>query len=151
MDRSLGGVELTTFEVRPARDRDRDAVWVLAQQFAVSYQPDREHFDAAFSAVLSDDNMIALVAVGDGRTAGYLLANHHHTFFANAPVAWVEEVMVAESDRGVGVGRVLMERAEAWAKEAGAAYVALATRRAGEFYGALGYEESAAFFRKRLH
>ncbi len=123
---------------------------MLVQRFAVSYRPHREHFDAAFSAVLSDDDMVALVAVGDGRTVGYLLANHHQTFFANAPVAWVEEVMVAEPERGAGVGRLLMERAESWARHAGAAYIALATRRAGEFYGALGYEDSAAFFRKQL-
>ena len=43
-----------------------------------------------------------------------------------------------------------MEAAEVWAAAAGAAYVALATRRAAPFYAALGYDESAAFFRKVL-
>ncbi len=32
----------------------------------------------------------------------------------------------------------------------GAAYVALATRRAGAFYDALGYQESATYFKKIL-
>jgi len=39
---------------------------------------------------------------------------------------------------------------EAWAAEHGCALVALATRRAAPFYRALGYEESAAYFRKLL-
>ena len=43
-----------------------------------------------------------------------------------------------------------MDAAERWAEDAGAAYVALATRRAAGFYARLGFEESATFFRKRL-
>jgi hypothetical protein len=38
----------------------------------------------------------------------------------------------------------------AWAKEQGAAYLALATRRADDFYRTIGYSESATFFRKVL-
>lgn len=137
-------------DVRRAAERDRDGVWHLVVQFATSYQPCRGRFDEAFSAVLHDADMLALVALHRGRTVGYLLANKHRTFFANGPVAWIEEVMVAESARRAGAGRSLMSSAEAWARAAGAAYVALATRRAGDFYLALGYEESAAFFRKQL-
>jgi hypothetical protein len=43
-----------------------------------------------------------------------------------------------------------MERAEQWGSSAGVAYVALASRRARDFYLALGYEDSAVFFRKIL-
>ena len=43
-----------------------------------------------------------------------------------------------------------MGAAQAWASGSGAAYVALATRRAAAFYTALDYEESAVFFRKPL-
>jgi hypothetical protein len=41
-----------------------------------------------------------------------------------------------------------MVAAENWSASKGAAYVALATRRASDFYLALGYTESAAYFRK---
>jgi GNAT superfamily N-acetyltransferase len=81
---------------------------------------------------------------------GYLLASSHLTFLANGPVVWVEEVMVDWPARGSGVGRQLMDAAETWARDQGAAYVSLASRRAGEFYLALGYEESATFFKKTL-
>ena len=81
---------------------------------------------------------------------GYLLAACHLTFLADGPVAWVEEVMVQEGHRRSGAGRALMVHAEDWAARSGAAYVALASRRAGPFYRALGYEDSAVYFRKLL-
>ena len=72
------------------------------------------------------------------------------TFFANGKVAWVEEIMVGSSRRKAGVGRALMTAFEEWSANRGAKLVALATRRAAEFYRALGYEESAIYFRKLL-
>lgn len=80
--------------------------------------------------------------------AGYLLAHTHTTFLANGPVAWIEEVMVDQRIRRRGVGRALISAAESWACATGAKYVALASRRAGPFYLALGYEDSATFFKK---
>jgi GNAT superfamily N-acetyltransferase len=69
---------------------------------------------------------------------------------ANGPVGWVEEVLVRTELRGAGLGRALMRAFEDWAAAQGCALVALATRRAAPFYRALGYEESAAYFRKLL-
>jgi histone acetyltransferase (RNA polymerase elongator complex component) len=48
------------------------------------------------------------------------------------------------------VGRKLMDAAERWSSSAGAAYLALATRRGASFYRALGYQDSATYFRKML-
>jgi GNAT superfamily N-acetyltransferase len=53
-------------------------------------------------------------------------------------------------DRGQGTGRALMDAFEEWAAAEGCALVALATRRAAPFYLALGYDESATYFRKVL-
>jgi GNAT superfamily N-acetyltransferase len=71
-------------------------------------------------------------------------------FYANGPVAWVEEVFVRGQHRGCGVGRALMSAYEQWAISRDCALVALATRRAAPFYRALGYEESALYHRKIL-
>jgi len=136
--------------VRGALPDDADAVWRLVVAFATSFVPERASFDASFASLLADDDVLVLVAeVGDD-VVGYLVAHRHATLFANAPVGWVEEVMVDDAARRRGIGRLLMEAAEVWAAAAGAAYVALATRRAAPFYAALGYDESAAFFRKVL-
>jgi hypothetical protein len=43
-----------------------------------------------------------------------------------------------------------MEHAEQWARSTGAAYLALASRRAGPFYLAVDYEDLAVFYKKTL-
>jgi GNAT superfamily N-acetyltransferase len=137
--------------VRPAGPGDRDQVWPLARDLATSYTVQRAAFERSFALLLGRAD--ALVLVGEdpsGEIVGYLLATSHPAFHANGPVAWVEEVMVAGRARGTGVGRRLMAAAEAWARARGAAYVALATRRAAPFYQALGYYDSAVYFMKTL-
>lgn len=58
--------------------------------------------------------------------------------------------MVDAERRRKGVGALLMTEFERWARARGSRLVALATRRAAAFYAALGYEESATYFRKVL-
>ena len=100
--------------------------------------------------MLQDASAWLWVAEADGVLIGYLLGFDHFTFFANGRVSWVEEVAVTESWRREGVGTALMSAFESWAKERGSRLVALATRRAAPFYTALGYEESAIYFRRLL-
>jgi len=90
------------------------------------------------------------LAVDDDQCLGYLLGFRHLTFYASGPVAWAEEVLVPSGHRGRGTGRALMTAFERWAAGHGCALVALATRRAAPFYRALGYEDSATYFRKVL-
>jgi len=126
---------------------DADALWTLVREFATSFVPERAAFDTTLPLLLGRDDVLVLVAEDDG-VVGYLLASEHPTFFANGPVAGVEEVMVAPAHRRSGVGAALMAAAEAWAAERGAGYVSLASRRAGDFYLALGYTDSAVFYKK---
>jgi len=138
-----------SIKIRPARSEDVDQVWSLVREFAVSYRPNRSIFDRSFFELLSRSDALVLVAeVPPSDIVGYLLASHHGTFFANRPVAWVEELMVGESVRRQGVAARLIGSAETWARSLPAAYMALASRRAGDFYLNVGYEESATYFRK---
>ena len=137
-----------TTEVRPATAADADAIWQLVKAFATSFTPDYDAFTGILPAVLRRDDVLVLVAESEGEVSGYLLATLIPTFFANGPVAGVEEVMVAPEHRRAGVGAALMAEAEAWADARGAGYVSLASRRAGDFYLSLGYEDSATFFKK---
>lgn len=136
--------------VRPATTADIEAVWPLARDLATSHVVDHPTYATIFAGLIVDPSVVLLVADEDGVVVGYLLGQHHATFHAGGPVIWVEEVMAAEQRRGSGVGRALMEAVEDRARAAGAAYVALATRRAADFYAALGYEESAAYVKKTL-
>lgn len=138
--------------IRLAAITDADEVWRLVQDFAPTFRPEREAFDLTFRSQLETTQTLVLVAeLGAGSVVGYLLAHCRATFLANGPIAWVEEVMVAERARRQGVGQALMIEAESWAESQGAAYVSLASRRAGDFYLALGYEDVAAFYKKPLN
>jgi GNAT superfamily N-acetyltransferase len=136
--------------VRAARVGDAGAVAGLAEELAMSFAFRRESFERHFPVLVADGSACLLVAVTGGDCVGYLLGFRHLTFFANGPVGWVEEVAVRDGQRGRGTGRALMAGFEHWAEGHGCALVALATRRAAPFYRALGYEESAAYFRKLL-
>lgn len=129
---------------------DRRQLLPLARSLATSYEVDGASFDAALDAALAAPTSLVLVAERGTDLVGYALAQLHHTFHANGVVVWVEEVMVDEASRAGGVGRALMTEIEAWGVRHGAAYVALATRRARDFYRALGYEPSATYLKRVL-
>jgi GNAT superfamily N-acetyltransferase len=137
-------------EIRPARADDADRVAGLAAELAMSFEFSAERFRASYRALLAADGACLLLAVNGHQIMGYLLGFRHLTFYANGPVGWVEEIVVRQQDRGRGMGRLLVAAFEHWAAEQGCALVALATRRAAPFYRAVGYEESAAYFRKVL-
>ena len=139
---------MSAFEIRAATPDDADAIWPLTAAFAESFTPERAAFERAIENLLGRDDTFFAVALSGDQVVGYVLASTHHTLFANAPVVWVEELMVDEEARLGRIGRTLMDAVEVWAFALNAAYVSLATRRAADFYRAIGYEESATFFRK---
>jgi GNAT superfamily N-acetyltransferase len=137
-------------QIRPAAPEDTADLFVLAHALATSFEPRRNAFEKSFAALLKTDSARILVATDHSGLCGYLLGFTHQTFYANGPVAWVEEVMVEPRARRTGIGAGMMAEFERWAADRGAALVALATRRAAPFYEALQYEESATYSRKLL-
>ena len=136
--------------IRLAQPADAAAVFALARPFATSFVVEEQAFQQAFAALLASSQAHLAVAETAQQLVGYVLGFNHATFFANGRVAWVEEIMVSEALRRQGIGQLLMQEFEAWAVVRGCKLVALATRRAAAFYQALGYEESATYFRKLL-
>jgi GNAT superfamily N-acetyltransferase len=139
-------------EIRRATIGDADGVADLARQLAQSLTFDAGKFRVYYPALLAQatDDTCLLLAVDEDEPLGYLLGFRHYAFFANGPVAVVEEIVVRGSHHGQGIGRALMDEFERWAEILECTLVSLATRRAAEFYRALGYEESATYFRKLL-
>jgi GNAT superfamily N-acetyltransferase len=114
-----------------------DGVWPLVQDFATSLTPERTAFDTTWHQAVAATDTLVLIAETDD-IIGYLLGGSRRTFFANGPVAWVEELVVERSRRRSGVGRRLVEHAADWARSTDAAYLALASRWARDFYLPLG-------------
>lgn len=139
---------LNAVVVRRATADDIEDIWPLARDFATSFTPRRAAFESTFPQLMSKPHTLLLVAVHAGEIRGYLLGHTHLTFLANAPIAWIEEVMVDSDARRLGIGTALITTAEEWAADEGCAYTSLASRRAAHFYLALGYDDSATFFKK---
>lgn len=136
--------------IRRATSADLEEVFELAREFTTSFQPDMAAFAKSFGHLIAQDDALLLVGEESGQLMAYLLGFDHYALYANGRVSWVEEVMVREDRRGQGHGKELMVQFEGWARSRGAKLVALATRRAAAFYLALGYQESASYFRKLL-
>jgi GNAT superfamily N-acetyltransferase len=135
---------------RDARLDDADELFELVRDFATSFSPERSAFEKSLRQLIGDDTARLTVALFDGKLVGYCLGFDHYAFYANGRVSWVEEIAVREDVRQKGIGRQLMGLFEQWSVSRESRLVGLATRRASAFYEALGYENSATFYRKLL-
>ena len=140
----------SSITVRTAEPTDAVALLSLASSFATSFTVDVERFGSQLDVILADPASVLSVALTDAEVVGYVAASLHPTLYVNGPVGWIEELLVHPAHRRVGVGRLLVSTVERWAEGRGAVMLSLATRRAEEFWWAVGYEASATYLRKVL-
>jgi GNAT superfamily N-acetyltransferase len=107
---------------------------------------DREAFDAAVErdlrAALGSGAAVLVAEDDDGTPLGFVHLHPVHDF-SGGERAHVSDVAVAEHAQGRGVGRLLVEAAEAWAREHGYGLIgltAMATNASAlAFYDRLGF------------
>jgi predicted N-acetyltransferase YhbS len=142
-------------EVRPAREDDLEALLVLyGQLHEQPPEPAQPALDV-LRAILAQPGRHLLVATSDRLVVGtadlLIAANLTH---GARPWAIIENVVVAESQRGGGVGALLMRELVAAAHEAGCYRVVLTSDKqrddAHAFYRALGFEAVAEGFKLYL-
>ncbi len=137
-------------KLRRAEIGDEARLLSLVQEFVASFELEPDSYKMSFHRLVRNESAFVMVAEANGQLVGYILGFVHDTFYANGPVAWVEEIMVHSEHRRTGLGGRLMDSFESWCKSRGAILSALATRRASKFYEAIGYEESATYYRRLL-
>jgi GNAT superfamily N-acetyltransferase len=147
---ALGDRREMAIEIEPIRIEDFDELFPLVERFASSFATERAAFDRSARELVGRSDVWLGGARSSGALVGYCLGFEHVTFYANGPVSWIEEIVVAESQRRHGFGRALIAAFEQWARSRGSKLVGLATRRAEPFYDALGYERSATYYRRLL-
>ena len=151
-----------TTTVRDAQPADVPRLLVLLQQLSEqSTIPESEvrsateaHY-AALRRITEDPNARLLVAEQGGTVVGtltfYVMPNLSH---GGAPFAIVENVVVDETLRGGGHGRLLMAHAEGLAREAGCYKLSLTSNLKREpahaFYHHIGYTNSHKGFTRYL-
>jgi len=138
--------------IRPADVTDADSVFELLRQFATSHPVRRATFDRDYEPLLSltYDGTDLLVADEQGEVVGYALATRSLVLYAGGPVCELQELVVAPAHRNKGVGTALLKAIIARARAAGAVEVTVPTRRATDYYRALGFEEAGTFLKLPL-
>ncbi|MFL9682405.1 N-acetyltransferase family protein [Streptomyces sp. KL110A] len=114
-----------------------------------------EAYERAFADIEADPRNEMLVLVDDGLVLGCLQATYIPGLGkGGAERALIEAVRIRADRRGGGLGRELMERAAARAKERGCALVQLTSGKeradAHRFYASLGYARSHEGFKLPL-
>lgn len=128
--------------IRKARNYDAPALAELCGE--LGYPATRQQVVARLAAIEADPASRVFVAEdADGRVVGWLqVAQQAH--LAEDEVAEVLGLVVAESERSTGVGAKLLQAAEAWVRERGAARMRVRSRiereRAHRFYERAGYQ-----------
>jgi len=149
--------------VRIRRGVEDDLEELIAMRIALWPGSDADHRDDARDLLAgrprSSMPLVVFVAEDGGRLVGFAevgLRSHANGCDGRRPVGFLEGWWVAEARRRSGVGRALVERAEAWAREQGATEMASDTWHDNDVsvtaHQALGYaiKDRCVNFRKRL-
>lgn len=146
--------ESSSITIRSARLSDAPRLAPLAGQLSYASVPDQ--VAARLRDILSDPHHAVFVAEDkNGALAGYADVFVLRTAASN-PRAEIAGLVVDEAVRSKGIGRLLMERVESWAREQGCAEASLRSNvirdRAHRFYENLGYRvnKTQKSFRKLL-
>ena len=141
--------------IRAAGAADAAALARLSGE--LGYATEVEQMTRRLARVLADDEHRVLVAEADesGAVVGWLQV-HLTKIIESEPRGEIVGLVVAADTRGRGIGRKLVEAAEAWAKEQGAESVGVrcnTTRaEAHRFYERLGFRavKTQISFRKGI-
>lgn len=105
-------------------------------------------------AIAAEPDQILLVADREGELCGLLGLDLMYYLPLGARTCRITALVIATSHQGEGIGRELLQAAETWARQAGAARIEVTSaahrEKAHAFYRACGYRDGAMRFVKRL-
>ena len=133
---------------RQATTADHEVVLALLRDF---YAEDGSDYDAgadaALLALLADPSLGRVVLINDDRSmpVGYLVVAFGYSLEFRGRDAFVDELYVAPTHRGRGLGREALREAERCCQEAGIRALHLEVRpdnaKARRLYGSAGYAD----------
>jgi GNAT superfamily N-acetyltransferase len=148
--RGMGDLDIV---VRPAVDGDPDVILGLGPRLAEGVAPWRDQAEALLAGRRWLEGSLAAANAGDGAVlvaadedgiAG-VITIRPSTHFTGERDGYIGELVVAERASRRGIGRLLIEAADAWARDHGLRNLTLHTGAfnagARAFYAALGFAE----------
>ena len=140
-------------QVREAGPEDWDDVKELLAELGrpdVCDDADEPRHRARYEEYLARDDALALVAEDEGVVVGFVDVEFRQRLNFLQPEAWVPDLVVAETARGTGVGRALLEEVERRAVERDSWGIALESANWREsshaFYEHVGWKDVAKAF-----
>jgi len=129
--------------IRPATTADAEAIAILSHQ--LGYPVSTIAVEQRLHQILSNNSHIIYVAAGsDNRAIAWIHACACHSLLADFHVE-IGGLVVAESDRGTGIGRKLLYQVESWAKTRGCQSLLVRSNivrpAAHRFYQKCGYSQ----------
>ena len=141
-------------EIRLARPQDYPRMAELAGQ--LGYPSNADDIARRLARLnMTGEHVVFVAQLADGTIAGWIGAFVYRCVEADARVE-ISGLVVDERFRSQSVGRLLLERAEAWSREKGLTATSLRSNvireRAHAFYKRQGYEhiKTQKSFRKKL-
>lgn len=139
--------------IRPATAEDWPHLHRINRE-ALDYDYTPQGTREQLARVLANPVYRVLVAVLAGEVVGYIQAGDYDTTYA-PPYKNVLAIAVCPRHQGRGIGRLLLQAAEAWARETGAQGIRLNSSayrvKAHRFYTACGYQETKTQVNFRIH
>ncbi len=143
--------------VRGARPDDWPAVAAVLESLgrpAILAGSDAGRHRDLFVGYLARADASTLVAEVDGVVVGFVDIEFRQRLHHSTPQAWIPDLVVEESHRSQGVGRALLARTEALARQRGCWGMTLESaqwrQQAHAFYRARGWTDASFSFSKPL-
>jgi GNAT superfamily N-acetyltransferase len=145
---------ITSVEIRAAGNHDAEAIARLAGE--LGYPSTAAQVRERLDTLAADPRQAVFVAqIRDQAVVGWIQLSEVDSV-VDGPRAEIAALVVDSAHRGAGVGRLLVERGETWARERGLCTMGVRSNvireRTHAFYGRLGYTvlKTQKVFRKRL-
>lgn len=120
----------------------------------LGYPVQARELPSRLSAVESEGSTVVLAVDENDTPLGLAQVAKHSTIHADAPVAYITALVTNEAARGRGVGRALVNAAEAWAREKGCVRLSVTSAEhrsdAHAFYPKCGMPYTGRRFSKAL-
>jgi GNAT superfamily N-acetyltransferase len=139
-------------QVRTAMGGDAAGIAALIDILGYPCTPDEAI--ERLRAIAAEPDQTLLVADRSGELCGLLGLDLMYYLPLGARTCRITALVVAPTHEGEGIGRELLQAAEVWARQAGAARIEVTSaahrNEAHAFYRACGYSDGAMRFVKRL-
>jgi GNAT superfamily N-acetyltransferase len=151
-------VERESPAVRAARAEDLAPILSLLSQLSDAMETPVEALPERVASniqrFMQGPDHAVFVAERRGDVLGLISVDIRHTLLNPSPVALIDELVVAESARGMGVGRRLIVEAIRYARQQGCGELEVGTERgntaAQEFYRECGFDQEHVLLEMEL-